>query len=68
MTAWWFAQVGVAAAMTLIPAAVMARSWMTVPCPDALWHRVMVATCYTAPCLVQFGAIVAIIDMPWPSR
>ena len=35
--------------------------------PDPLWYRTVVAMCYTIPCLVQFGAIVAIVNMPWPA-
>ena len=67
MTAWWFVQIGVATAMVLPPAGVMAWRWIVEPCPDPLWYRTVVAMCYTIPCLVQFGAIVALVNMPWPA-
>ena len=65
MTGWRCTQLAIAGIMVLVPAGVMAWRWVALPCPDPLWHRAMVAAFYTLPCVVQFWAIVAIVNMTW---
>jgi len=65
---WRWVQITIASVMVLGPTGIMVRGLLTSGHSDEPWLARATAAAVGAMCVVQYAAILAIIEMPWGSN